>query len=98
MSSDERITWTNGKWAEVGSVNGLRLFTVGYGTRKQDGFMYYLDTTLPAKSSAIGQHYPTPTHAKVAAERFLRAFIERITTNDTPRAEQGAEGDGVRHG
>ena len=48
----ERITWTKGKWAEEGSVNGLRLFTVGYGiTRKEN--MHYLETALPVKASVI---------------------------------------------
>jgi hypothetical protein len=76
----DRIKWTQGKWSETGDVNGLNLFAVGRGTTRQE-HMYYLGTDLPVRASTVlGQHYPTPTHAKVAAERLLSAFIDRLTT------------------
>jgi hypothetical protein len=82
----ERIEWTKGKWAEEGRVNGLRLFSVGFGTTRKDD-MYYLETGLPVRAPAIGQNYPTATHAKVAAERLLAAFIARLTTPPTDAPE-----------
>lgn len=74
----ERITWTQGKYSgEEGRAGGLRLFTVGYGAKRQDN-RYYLETSLPVQAPSIGQHYPTIAHAKVAAERLLAAFIAKV--------------------
>lgn len=91
----ERITWTQGKYAsEEGRAGGLHLFTVGYGTKRQDA-MYYLETSLPVRHSSIGQHYPTPTHAKVAAERLLSAFIAKVDpARDATQPDAAAVGAG----
>lgn len=87
----ERIVWSKTRWAEEGVVGGLRLFTVGYGSKRQDD-MWHLSTSLPLSSPVLGQHYPTPTHAKIAAEQLLAAFVQRLTpTTDQPGRVSGDE-------
>ena len=76
------ITWTkNDRGSEVGKAGGLTLFTISYGLTRQDN-MYALSTGLPVKHSSLGQVHPTPTHAKVATEKLLRAFVAKITPTE----------------
>lgn len=79
MTTTDRdlLTWVRRSNSEAGKAGGITLFSVHYGVHRSDT-MWSLATTLPIKHSALDQHYPTPAHAKVEAERLLRAFIRQV--------------------
>lgn len=83
--SGGRLTWKKSMCASERGYGGrLNLFTVSYGTRRQEA-MYSLSTSLPLKSSRLGQHYADADEAKAMAEKLLAAFIKEVTaTEDSP--------------
>lgn len=72
-----RITWTEGRYSShSGCVNGLELFTINWGTTRQDPKPWKVRTRLPIvfkqdADATIGE-------AKARAERQLMAFLDRI--------------------
>jgi len=84
----ERIEWTRSEHSEKGKAGGFNLFAVHYALT---GGGYTLTTSLPVETSLLRHKYPTPTHAKVAAERILAAFIARLTETTTDQRATGRE-------
>lgn len=91
----ERITWTESRFGGYdGRAGGLLLFGVHFGVKRQAN-MWSLSTTLPIKAPTLGQEHPTATHAKIAAEQLLEAFIARLTTQPADLRAGANEGEGA---
>lgn len=76
-----RLTWKRASHGSaIGSVGELRLFTVGYGMRRQEA-MQVLHTQLPGMDGdpRLGQVHLTPEDAQAAAQQVLDEFVAALT-------------------
>ncbi|WP_418060786.1 hypothetical protein [Pimelobacter simplex] len=78
------ITWTRERWSIEGAAGGIHVFSVSWGTKRQDA-MWSLSTRLPFRSQRLGQHYESEGEAKAAAERLLAQFIDRLNGKEARR-------------
>lgn len=71
----KRIKWARGQWSLNGRVNGLAVFSVGWGISSDRENPYTLNSALPGVP--VTQH-PDESTAKKHAEIVLKLIVEKL--------------------
>lgn len=80
------ITWTDGAYSNhTGRVGGIPLFSINWGTTRDDARPWKLRTHLPITFKYGGG--ATMDDAKAAAEKVLAGFVSRIGATFTDPEE-----------